>query len=97
MREETEYSPKFNKREPHHHIDYGEAHRPKADKIAKPIYENGTEVFENNLPLYPNYEDLYKVFVWLYNKNPEILLHKTMICGKLDLFIRMMKKTTRRY
>ena len=42
-------------------------------RIAKPIYENGTEVFENNLPLYPNYEDFYKVFVWLYNKNPEII------------------------
>lgn len=30
-----EYSQKFNKREPHHHIDYDEAHRPKADKVEK--------------------------------------------------------------
>ena len=42
-------------------------------EVAKPLYENETEIFESNLPLYPNYEILYKIFVNFQDIKPDIL------------------------
>ncbi len=42
-------------------------------EVAKPLYENETEIFESNLPLCPNYEILYKIFVYFQDTKPDIL------------------------
>lgn len=42
-------------------------------EVAKPLYENDADLFESDLPIYPAYENLYKIFVYFQDVKPEIL------------------------